>query len=134
MPQTSSVNFMWNKLCPVDRKGRRAFEKSMLPRLEKLGIHKSDPSELTPDEIERFVKLDIDPATITWRRVTDTSDRYLRTVSVGEAPTEVHKKTGEQLNRSANFSITVASEVTPRSRRDHATGARRDRAESMRPR
>ena len=32
----------------------------MLRRLEKLGIHKTDPNELTPEEITQFARLDID--------------------------------------------------------------------------
>jgi hypothetical protein len=35
-------------------------------------------NDLTPEEISRFVRLDIDPGTITWRRVVDTNDRMLR--------------------------------------------------------
>ena len=47
----------------------------MLRRLAKLGISKTDPNDLTPEEVSRFVRLDIDPSTITWRRVMDTNDR-----------------------------------------------------------
>jgi formate--tetrahydrofolate ligase len=49
----------------------------MLRRLVKLGITKTDPSELTPEERGRFARLDIDPDSITWRRVMDINDRYL---------------------------------------------------------
>ena len=55
----------------------------MLRRLKKLGISKTDPEELTPEERRRFARLDIDPATITWRRVVDTNDRFLREITVG---------------------------------------------------
>ena len=44
----------------------------------KLGIDKTDPDELTPEERARFARLDIDPETITWQRVIDTNDRFLR--------------------------------------------------------
>lgn len=47
-----------------------------------------DPASLTKEEISRFSRLDIDPATITWNRVIDTNDRYLRRVTVGQSPTE----------------------------------------------
>lgn len=47
----------------------------MLRRLKKLGIDKTDPETLTPEERGAFARLDIDPATITWRRVMDTNDR-----------------------------------------------------------
>ena len=36
----------------------------------------------------RFVRLDIDPETITWRRVMDVNDRFLRTITIGQSPTE----------------------------------------------
>ena len=49
-----------------------------LKRLRKLGIDKTDPDSLTKDEIRRFAFLDIDPSTITWQRVIDTNDRFLR--------------------------------------------------------
>lgn len=47
----------------------------MLRRLAKLGINKTQPEDLTPEEVSRFVRLDIDPASITWRRVIDINDR-----------------------------------------------------------
>ncbi len=47
----------------------------MLRRLQKLGINKTDPEELTAEERGRFARLDIDPESITWRRVMDTNDR-----------------------------------------------------------
>ena len=52
-----------------------------LKRLRKLGIDKTDPDSLTGDEIRRFAFLDIDPSTITWQRVIDTNDRFLRLIS-----------------------------------------------------
>jgi formyltetrahydrofolate synthetase len=77
----------------------------MLKRLKKLGIDKTDPNELTEDEIHRFVRLDIDPETITWRRVVDTNDRHLREIEIGLGPKE-HGHT-----RVTGFDITVASEI-----------------------
>ena len=59
-----------------------------IKRLEKLGISKRNPNDLTEDEIKRFSRLDIDPDTITWNRVIDTNDRYLRKITVGQSPTE----------------------------------------------
>ena len=56
----------------------------MTQRLEKLGISKTDPAQLTADEVAQFARLDIDPDTITWRRVMDTNDRFLREITVGE--------------------------------------------------
>ncbi len=44
--------------------GKRKFTGTMLRRLKKLGIAKTNPDELTPEEITRFVRLDIDPRAI----------------------------------------------------------------------
>lgn len=76
----------------------------MLKRLQKLGITKTDPNELTPEEITRFARLDVDPATITWNRVLDTNDRLLRKITVGRNPTE------KGFERETGFDIAVASE------------------------
>ncbi|CAG8532073.1 8054_t:CDS:10, partial [Racocetra fulgida] len=48
------------------KNGIRVFAPVMLKRLQKLGIDKTDPNDLTPEEISKFVRLDIDPETITW--------------------------------------------------------------------
>ena len=37
---------------------------------QKLGIDKTDPNELKPEEISKFARLDIDPDTITFQRGT----------------------------------------------------------------
>lgn len=34
----------------------------------------------------RFVRLDLDPGSITWRRVLDTNDRFLRQITIGQGP------------------------------------------------
>jgi len=108
--QTASLNFIFGKLCPADKSGKRVFENSMVPRLKKLGIATRDPNAMTEDEKRRFCLLDIDPDTITWKRVTDTNDRFLREVQLGRSPTE-RTKSGEQLCRNSGFTITVASEI-----------------------
>mmetsp|Transcript_11814 Transcript_11814/g.21530 ORF Transcript_11814/g.21530 Transcript_11814/m.21530 type:complete len:692 (+) Transcript_11814:85-2160(+) len=104
---------LFKRLCPEDKNGARKFEPSMYARLEKLGLghKKHDPNLLTPEEIERFCVLDIDPATITWRRVVDCNDRYLRSVEVGKSPTEFSKKQNKQMSRDSAFAITVSSEI-----------------------
>lgn len=50
-------------------------------------------------------KLDIDPDSITWRRVVDVSDRYLRNITIGEGSSQ------DGIPRKSGFDITVASEV-----------------------
>ena len=62
---TQKDKALYNRLVPVT-KGKREFSPSMLNRLEKLGIEKTDPNELTNEEITRFSRLDIDPNSITW--------------------------------------------------------------------
>ncbi|MBE3118712.1 MAG: formate--tetrahydrofolate ligase, partial [Candidatus Atribacteria bacterium] len=96
---------LFNALCPPDKKGQRKFSPSMLRRLNKLGLHKLDPNELTPEERSRFARLDIDPDSITWRRTLDTNDRFLREIEVGLGPEEKGK------TRRTGFDITVASEI-----------------------
>ncbi len=96
---------LFNALCPKDKQGKRRFSPSMLRRMKRLGIDKTDPEALTPEERSRFARLDIDPDTITWRRVVDTNDRFLRDITVGQGPEE------KGMTRRTGFDITVASEV-----------------------
>lgn len=56
--------------------------------MQRLGIDKTNPDDLTEEEINRFARLDFDKSTITWQRVIDTNDRYLRKITVGQSPTE----------------------------------------------
>jgi methylenetetrahydrofolate dehydrogenase (NADP+)/methenyltetrahydrofolate cyclohydrolase/formyltetrahydrofolate synthetase len=96
---------LYDALCPPDKEGKRSFSPSMLRRLKKLGINKTDPNELTPEERRRFARLNINPDSITFRRVIDTNDRLLRTITIGEGPDEVGNE------RQTGFDITVASEI-----------------------
>ncbi|KAF5869545.1 putative c-1-tetrahydrofolate synthase protein [Botrytis fragariae] len=94
---------LYKRLVPA-KKGKREFQPIMFRRLKKLGITKTNPDELTEDEIHRFARLDIDPSTITWRRVLDVNDRHLRGITVGTAGTEKGQ------TRETGFDISVASE------------------------
>lgn len=76
----------------------------MFKRLKKLGITKTDPNALTPEEITRFARLDVDPETITWNRVLDVNDRFLRKITIGQNSTEAGHE------RVTGFDIAVASE------------------------
>ena len=96
---------LFRRLCPPAKDGSRFFAPSMIKRLQKLGIDKTDPNDLTPDEIHRFVRLDIDPDSITGRRVIDTNDRMLRVITIGQGPKE------KGFTRKTGFDITVASEI-----------------------
>ncbi|KAM3438663.1 hypothetical protein NHJ13734_004066 [Beauveria thailandica] len=94
---------LYRRLVPA-KNGTRKFAPIMFRRLKKLGIDKTNPDDLTEEEISRFARLDIDPETITWRRVLDVNDRHLRGVTVGTAPTEKGQ------TRETGFDISVASE------------------------
>lgn len=96
---------LFNALCPAAKDGSRRFSTSMLHRLKKLGIDKTNPNDLTPEERSRFARLDIDPDSITWRRVVDTNDRFLREITIGQGPEE------KGLTRRTGYDITVASEI-----------------------
>ena len=96
---------LFDRLCPPGKDGNRRFSPVMLRRLRKLGIAKTNPNELTPEERSRFARLDIDPDTITWRRVLDTNDRMLRQITIGQGPEE------KGFTRVTGFDIAVASEI-----------------------
>jgi formate--tetrahydrofolate ligase len=98
-------NELFDRLCPPSKSGSRSFTPVMRRRLIKLGIGKDDPNELTAEERSRFARLDIDPDTITWRRVTDTNDRLLRGITIGQGPQE------KGMTRVTGFDIAVASEI-----------------------
>jgi methylenetetrahydrofolate dehydrogenase (NADP+)/methenyltetrahydrofolate cyclohydrolase/formyltetrahydrofolate synthetase/formate--tetrahydrofolate ligase len=96
---------LFDRLTPAKNDGSRRFTTIMLRRLKKLGITKTDPNELTPEERSRWARLDIDPDSITWRRVLDTNDRMLRQITVGQGPEE------KGATRVTGFDIAVASEI-----------------------
>lgn len=95
---------LFDRLVPTI-KGKRRFSEIQLRRLQRLGIARTDPNELTDDEKIRFSKLDIDPERVIWTRVLDTNDRYLRKITVGQSSTE------KGISRQTSFKITVASEL-----------------------
>jgi len=96
---------LFNAFCPANKKGERRFSPIMRRRLKKLGIDKADPADLTPEERRRMFRLDIDPSSITWNRVIDISDRFLRVVRIGLGPEE------KGMTRETGFDISVASEI-----------------------
>ena len=101
---SQSDKALYRRLVPK-KKGKRAFSSIQIRRLEKLGITERDPDKLTEEERSRFARLDIDPDTVTWRRVVDLNDRMLRGITVGQGPKEKGK------TRETGFDITVASEI-----------------------
>ena len=115
---------LYKRLIPA-KKGKRAFQPVMFKRLKKLGIEKTNPDELNQDEIHRFARLDIDPETITWRRVLDVNDRHLRSITVGKGPTE------KGTERDTGFDISVASECMAILALSNDLGDMRDRLGRM---
>jgi len=102
---TQTDEQLFNALCPPNKEGKRRFSPSMLRRLKKLGINKINPEDLTPEERSKFARLDIDPNGITFRRVVDTNDRFLRSITIGKGPEE------KGMTRETGYDITVASEI-----------------------
>ncbi|WP_306589369.1 formate--tetrahydrofolate ligase [Geothrix sp. 21YS21S-4] len=86
-------------------KGARKFPRSLQLRCAKLGIPQGDPEAFTSDERRRICRLDLDPSAVSWRRVVDTSDRFLRGVTVGKGEEE------QGFARETGFDIAVASEI-----------------------
>ena len=117
---TQNDQALFNRLVPKIN-GKRTFSPIQQKRLNKLNINKTDPLTLTEDEIRTFVRLNIDPSTITWHRVVDTNgkiisrisftynefylDRFLRKITIGQSSTE------KNFTRETSFDITVASEI-----------------------
>jgi len=96
---------LFDRLCPVAKDGSRRFAPVMLRRMKKLGIAKTDPNALTAEERSQFARLNIDPASITWRRVVDTNDRMLRQITIGQGAEE------KGHTRVTGFDMAVASEI-----------------------
>ncbi|KAG7191676.1 tetrahydrofolate synthase [Scheffersomyces spartinae] len=103
---SKSIKGFYNRLVPA-KKGVRTFTPSMLKRLQALGIPKTNPNDLNDSEIESFAKLDIDPDTITIKRVVDCNDRFVREMTIGEGKNEASKFPP----RKSGMDITVASEI-----------------------
>lgn len=95
---------LFRRLFPV-KNGKRQVARGLRYRMAKLGITEDDLDNLTPEQRRRLVRLDIDPETITWRRVIDTNDRLLREIEIGLGPDE------KGFTRRTGFDISVASEI-----------------------
>jgi formyltetrahydrofolate synthetase len=125
---------LYDRLTPKGKDGRRVFAPVMLRRLEKLGIEPAvrgqprarggaalpagakldpsldyDPDSLTESERAAFARLDLDAATVTWNRVVDVNDRFLRRVEVGRGPAEKgHERlTGAGPARAPSLSLPL---------------------------
>ena len=96
---------LFRRLLPVGPDGERSIASAFYTRAKRLGIDLSDIEQLSEDDRRRLVRLNIDPDSITWRRVTDTNDRFLRGITIGKGENE------SGFERETGFDITVASEV-----------------------
>jgi len=97
-----SAQSIFKNLCPKKKGKRQGFAPPMLRRLKRLGIDKTDPDSLTPEEIKRFAHLDLALDAVNWKRVVDMNDRALRGIEVGHTEKNFLRKTG--------FDIASASE------------------------
>lgn len=97
---------LFNRLVPKHPGKPRKFTLIQLRRLKKLGIPIDlDPEKFTTEQKAEFARLDIDLDTITWNRVVDCNDRFLRKITIGQSSTE------KGLERKTQFDIAVASEL-----------------------
>ncbi|CAL8394177.1 unnamed protein product [Gadus morhua 'NCC'] len=101
---TQSDKALFNRLVPSVN-GVRKFSPIQISRLRRLGLSTTEPASLTAEEVRSFVRLDLDPSKLTWQRVVDTNDRFLRKITVGQASTE------KGHSRETGFDIAVASEI-----------------------
>ena len=81
------------------------FAEGQRRRLAKLGIQANTLADLSTADKRRMFRLDIDPASITWQRVVDTNDRFLRGIQIGLGDEEKGNE------RFTGFDISVASEI-----------------------
>src|SRR3972149_5817369 len=66
---------LFDRLMPV-KGGKRNVASSIRRRMQRLGFNTEDVESLNDDQRRQLVRLDIDPSTITWRRVIDTNDPF----------------------------------------------------------
>uniref|UniRef100_A0A673ZFI4 formate--tetrahydrofolate ligase n=1 Tax=Salmo trutta TaxID=8032 RepID=A0A673ZFI4_SALTR len=64
---TQTDKALYSRLVPSVN-GVRRFSPIQIARLCRLGISEIDPRALTPQEVSSFVRLDLDPAKVTWQR------------------------------------------------------------------
>ncbi|MEX2161976.1 MAG: formate--tetrahydrofolate ligase [Anaerolineales bacterium] len=96
---------LFDRLMPKGKDGVRKVSGPMRRRMERLGFTTKDVESLNDEQRSLLVRLDIDPPTITWKRVIDTNDRFLRSMLLADPSDDA------LLTRPSSFDITVASEV-----------------------
>jgi methylenetetrahydrofolate dehydrogenase (NADP+)/methenyltetrahydrofolate cyclohydrolase/formyltetrahydrofolate synthetase len=96
---------LFNAFCPRAKNGKRRFAEGHLRRMKKLGFWVDDPDDLTPEQKRKLFRLDVDPASLQWKRVVDLNDRMLREITIGQGPEE------KGFTRVTGYDISVASEI-----------------------
>jgi len=91
-------------LCRSGADGALEFAPCHARRAERLKVSARTPALLEPADRRRLFRLDLDPASISWRRVLDVNDRMLRTIQIGLGAEE-------RSPRETGFDIAVASEI-----------------------
>ncbi|CAJ0599942.1 unnamed protein product [Cylicocyclus nassatus] len=103
---TQKDEALFNRLCPKNREGKRPLSEVQKRRLVGMGLGVvDDANTLTKEQQVQCSRLNIDPKTITWNRVIDTNDRFLRGIEIGLGPAE------KGHTRRTQFDISVASEL-----------------------
>lgn len=64
---TQTDQALFSRLVP-EINGSKKFSAIQLRRLKRQGIQTDNPNNLTPEEITKFVRLDIDPNRVVWQR------------------------------------------------------------------
>ncbi|HLE73344.1 MAG TPA: formate--tetrahydrofolate ligase, partial [Anaerolineales bacterium] len=95
---------LFEHLLPKAKGGARKVAAPIRRRMQRLGFGE-DVEALVEEQRRLLVRLDLDPRSITWKRVIDTNDRFLRNLLLADPADEA------ALTRSSSFDITVASEV-----------------------
>lgn len=103
--ERQSDEALFRRLLPIGDDGKRIIANAFRIRAKRLGIDLDDIDQLSDEDRRRLVRLDIDRDSITWRRVMDTNDRFLRSITIGQGENE------SDYQRHTGFDITVASEV-----------------------
>ncbi len=96
---------LFDRLLPKQADTSRKVAPCIKRRMQRLGFATQDVDRLNEEQRRQLVRLDIDPATITWKRVIDTNDRFLRHLLLADPADDA------SLTRPSSFDITVASEV-----------------------
>ena len=103
---TQTDEALFNRLVPKNKEGKRVISNIQKRRLQRLNIPVvENAEELSNEQRQKFIRLNIDKTTITWNRVIDTNDRFLRKIEIG------HGEQEKGQIRTSDFRISVGSEL-----------------------